>query len=87
MVQHSRSVSADTAAEIELYATAAIVTLRANGVTNADILAKYCAAHPSADAEFEAVQRRNHGRVLAPAAAVTARMRELVNDAASSAVK
>lgn len=63
---------------VDGYAQVALLTLRHNNIPTADILATYCKACPKADANFERTQRRNHGQVIAPAAAVRDRLRELV---------
>ena len=63
------------------FAELALLTLRANGVSDAEILATYTGPDPEADASMEAAQVAETGIVYAPAADVKAMMRLLMLDA------
>ena len=58
-----------------------LLTLRANGVDDAEILTTFTRPHPEADASLEAAQVAETGIVYAPAGDVRAMMRLLVLDA------
>lgn len=60
------------------YATAALAILETLGIPKTLILDIFTAEHTQADEEFDARQLATHGAVIAPAAAVKAEMRRLL---------
>ncbi len=67
-----------TAARVRAFAELSLELLREAGVSDADIIATYLDPHPYADSRMEADQVAATGAIYAPAAAVKAAMREIL---------
>ena len=65
-------------AKIQGYAEFALHTLRANNVSDEEIVNHYAIPHAEADASFEAGQLRAEGFITAPAALVKQAIRAMV---------
>jgi len=72
---------------VEAFAAFSVQTLRANGYSDARILAEFTRPHATADARFEASQIDRHGAVVAPAVYVKAAMHRIVAEGQSTAAQ
>lgn len=67
-----------TADEVEFRAVVMLLTLRHNAVSDADIIAKYCSPDPASETDHDEHLVAKYGCLLAPAAAIKSRLREMV---------
>lgn len=63
---------------VQGFAEIVLLTLRANGVSDSDILKHYTTPNPRADARMEAKQLQDDGTIWAPALAVKEAMKTIL---------